>query len=304
MSRPMAEDDRYILARYAGAEPPAPDWYREAMAACPASDFVNVDGARIEYLAWGEPGKPGLLLVHGGWAHAHWWAHLAPMLATSHRVAALSLSGMGGSDRRGAYSIAQHADEMRAVVLAAGLDAAGAPVAAGHSFGGAPTVLAAADPARWLSAAIVIDASVNMVRSQANQGMRSPLRPPFPTLEDGLARYRLMPPQACANDYIADGIARRSFRAVEGGLGWAFDNDYGAKVTLTDSRINLKRAQVPVATIYGDRSLIVTDEILEGLRRDAPEMPLIGIPDAGHHVMIDQPLATVAALRAVLALRS
>ncbi|MFS0735803.1 alpha/beta hydrolase [Sphingomonas sp. 1P06PA] len=297
-------DDRYILARYAGAVPPAPEWYAAAMAACPAPAFVEVDGARIEYLTWGEIGAPGLLLVHGGWAHAHWWAHLAPMLATGRRVAALSLSGMGGSDRRNAYSIAQHADEMRAVVRAAALDAAGAPAAAGHSFGGAPTVLAAADPEPWLSAAIVIDASVNMVRSEANQGMRSPPRPPFATLEDGLARYRLMPPQACANDYIADGIARRSFRPVDGGLGWAFDNDYGAKVTLTDSRINLKRAQIPIATIYGDRSLIVTDEILEGLRRDAPDMPLIGIPDAGHHVMIDQPLATVAALRAVLALLS
>ena len=31
-----------------------------------------------------------------------------------------------------------------------------------------------------------------------------------------------------------------------------------------------------------------------------PEVPLFAIPDCGHHVMIDQPLALVAALRALL----
>lgn len=300
MTRP--DDDRYILRRYGGEVPPAPDWYRAAMAACPAAERVTVEGASIAYLAWGERGAPGLLLVHGGWAHAHWWAPIAPMLAMNNRVAALSLSGMGQSDRRPHYSIALYARELRAVAEAAGLCAAGPPVVVGHSFGAAPTVAAAADVDPWMRAAIVADASIDMVASGAPAMMVMLERPPFPMLEDGLARYRLMPPQPCANDFIVDGIARTSFRSVEGGFAWAFDPLMGGRITLTDSRMNLRRAQVPVAMLYGDDSLIVTDAILEGLRRDAPAMPLIGIPGAGHHIMLDQPIATAAAIRAVIAM--
>jgi hypothetical protein len=35
-------------------------------------------------------------------------------------------------------------------------------------------------------------------------------------------------------------------------------------------------------------------------RLTPPESPWIVIPDAGHHVMVDQPLALLAALRSVM----
>src|SRR3712207_9584205 len=50
-------------------------------------------------------GKPGLLFLHGNGAHADWWSFIAPFFADTHRVAALSWSGMGGSDHRERYSI-------------------------------------------------------------------------------------------------------------------------------------------------------------------------------------------------------
>jgi len=53
---------------------------------------------------------------------------------------------------------------------------------------------------------------------------------------------------------------------------------------------------------FGDRSLLMTRERLALLRSAAPaHAPWIVIPDAGHHIMVDQPLALVAALRALLA---
>lgn len=43
-------------------------------------------------------------------------------------------------------------------------------------------------------------------------------------------------------------------------------------------------------------------DMLEEARQTLPAgTPMIAIPDAAHHVPIDQPLALVAALRAVLA---
>ncbi len=80
--------------------PDAPAWFKRALARLPERTFVEVDGARIETLIWGERGRPGLLLLHGNGAHADWYSFIAPFLARMHRVVTLSWSGMGGSDWR------------------------------------------------------------------------------------------------------------------------------------------------------------------------------------------------------------
>ena len=53
----------------------------------------------------------------------------------------------------------------------------------------------------------------------------------YPTLEAGIARFRLAPPQTCENLFIADYIARNSLREVEGadgkpGYSWRFDPQF------------------------------------------------------------------------------
>jgi pimeloyl-ACP methyl ester carboxylesterase len=54
--------------------------------------------------------------------------------------------------------------------------------------------------------------------------------------------------------------------------------------------------------MYGDRSALVTpDTLLRSLASLPRGTPSIAIPDAAHHVLIDQPLALTSALRALLA---
>ena len=74
-----------------------------------------MDGAAIHYLAWGEPGRRGMVFVHGGGAHAHWWTHVAARFADDFRVLAIDLSGHGDSDHRPGYSLDQWTDEVVAV---------------------------------------------------------------------------------------------------------------------------------------------------------------------------------------------
>ena len=74
----MAEADRAHLppevlsplSPFTGEKPPAPAWFDWAIAQEPERTFVTSGGARIESLAWGERGKPGLLFVHGASANA------------------------------------------------------------------------------------------------------------------------------------------------------------------------------------------------------------------------------------------
>ena len=96
-----------LLAPFQGAPPPTPAWFDAAIAQAPERTMITVEGANIELLTWGEVGKPGLLLLHGNGAHADWWSFIAPFFAKDWRVAAISWSGMGGSDWRPASTAAK-----------------------------------------------------------------------------------------------------------------------------------------------------------------------------------------------------
>ena len=64
------------------ALPGAPEWFTRALVVPFADERVTVEGADVHFLAWGEPGRRGLVFVHGGGAHAHWWTHVAATFAT------------------------------------------------------------------------------------------------------------------------------------------------------------------------------------------------------------------------------
>ena len=313
MSDPVLAVDQRLrapLAQFHGDRPPAPAWFDEALAQAPERTFTLVEGAQIETLAWGERGRPGLLLVHGGRANADWWPHVAPMLATDHRVAALSLSGNGRSDWREHYSIVQFAREMTAVARATGLYDAGQPIFVAHSFGSRPTFAACADADMAPRAAVVVDSAVSAPDAPDFVPPPPHESPVSATQEQALARFRLMPPQPCDNPFILDYIARQSLKPVSragGGEGWTWRFDPfglpkldGAERTEADAA--LRAVRCPLAFLYGEHSAIVRPDNLAYTRSLAPpDTPFVEMKDAAHHVFLDQPLAFVESLRELLA---
>ena len=319
------------LAPFKGQSPAAPAWFHEAVARRPERKLVPVAGADIELLVWGELGAPGLILVHGNSAHADWWSFIAPFLADRYRVAALSLSGMGGSDWRDTYSFPTFATEIHECAKAAGLyEAPVKPIYVGHSFGGAQAFYSAAHHPDRMRACLLVDTGFGgpptpeelaQWEAEERAAGRNPGRlrgPPmrgaankvYPTLEKALTRFRFMPPQVPGNLYIADFIARRSLKpaALPDGTGqgwtWRFDPGLWTKLDRAGmTAIDGESVTVPMAHIHGDRSEII--------RRHGPgsprahfiplSVPRIIIPDSEHHIMVDQPLALVAAMRAILA---
>jgi pimeloyl-ACP methyl ester carboxylesterase len=310
------------LAPFAGAKPPAPIWFDEAIAQAPERSLVMVEGAKIELLAWGEVGRPGLIFVHGNSAHADWWSFIAPFLADTYRVAALSLSGMGDSDWRPTYTFETFASEIWECARAAGLyEAAQRPIYIGHSFGGSQVFYSAAVHPERMRAGLLLDTGFGGPptreqeeewRREAEQSgetrWRGPAHRVYPTLEAALARFRFMPPQEPGNLFIADYIARRSLKRAPmpdgAGEGWTWKFDPFLWSKLDRSAMNElnPRGAPPIAQIFGDRSAIMR-------RREAgfrslvvpPGVPAVAIPDSEHHIMVDQPLALVAALRTILA---
>jgi pimeloyl-ACP methyl ester carboxylesterase len=202
------------LAPYAGEVPPAPAWFSGAVGVRPERSVVQVEGARIELLAWGTRGRPGLLLLHGNGANADWWSWIAPFFAETHRVAAISWSGMGGSDWRADYTAELFAREAFAGAEAAGLfEAATKPVFVGHSFGGFPMLVAAATGGERLAGVVSVDSPVRRPEAQW-RGPPQRHRPNnvYPTLRRRSPASASRPPQDCETPYIADHIARASLK--------------------------------------------------------------------------------------------
>ena len=288
-----------VMASSESGHPAAPPpWFSAAMTAPAGDGTVTVDGAVIAYRTWGDRGDSGLVLVHGGAAHAHWWDHIAPLLAGDRRVVALDLSGHGDSGRRSGYNLDVWASEILAVAESAGITQP--PVVIGHSMGGFVALRAASLYGSRLAGAVAIDSPVRDItpeeRAAREQRAFGPLRV-YPSREAAIARFHPIPDQPTL-PYIAAHIAATSIRPVEGGWSWKFDPLIFARHQLTpalltrlDCRVALFRAE------HGILSPQQSEVMYDRLGRLAP---VIEIPAAGHHVMLDQPIALITGLRTLL----
>ena len=281
---------------------PAPVWFDKALAAEPEEREVVVDGTAIRYLSWGDATKPGLVFVHGGAAHAHWWSFIAPLFTSEWHAVAIHLSGMGDSGRRENYSHEMWAKEVMAVADDAGFP--GPPVVVGHSLGGMVTIQTAATFGDRLAGAVIVDAPVRRPSPESEEG-RSGHAFKMPGVYDAkqqaVSHFALVPRQPCENDYIVDYIASKSVHETPDGWTWKFDPNIfdGTLVALRDQ---LTSVGCRVALFTGERSVVVppdTAAYMYELMGDVS--PVVEIPEAHHHLMLDQPLAFVAALRTLLA---
>src|SRR5690242_1131914 len=204
--------------------PDAPGWFRRALAVPFDDGDLTVDGATVHYLSWGEPGRRGLVFVHGGGAHAHWWTHVAATFAAQFRVVALDLSGHGDSVHREHYDLEQWTDEVIAVADAGAIT--GPPVVIGHSMGGFVTIATAARHAEALSGVIVCDSPVTEPDPEIGAyHLREAFGRPrtYESVDEAVARFRTVPGQEHYLDYVIDHVARRSLRRVADGWQWKFD---------------------------------------------------------------------------------
>ena len=307
------QDDGSTSQACTQLSPDAPAWFSAAWATAPERDRVRVDGADIATRAWGERTAPTLVLVHGGAAHARWWDGLGPLLARDHRVVAVDLSGHGDSDWRDSYRAQQWAEE----VLAAGVHCGGVgpPTVVGHSMGGFVTIVLAASHGVDLAGAIVLDAPVRRPDPESEEGRDGNMfRAPkiYPDLETAVAHFHLVPPQPCSNHWLVDAVARSSLRQTPDGWRWKFDprvfTDRHGPSQPSDFSEQLGQVACRVAVVNGQLSAIVDADVrahMASLLAGAPAaqagVPVVDVPEAHHHLMLDQPLATITAIRAVLA---
>ena len=291
------------LAQYNGARPPAPDWFGRALDTPYETGTSQADGKQVVWKAWGQRGQPGLILIHGGVAHKQWWDAIGPFLARRRRVVALDLTGMGDSDWRDEYHMELYADEVRAAGEDGGAFDAGKPFIAGHSFGGFVTMMATMAYGDALKGAIVLDSPIKPPEEQRSSSPPQRGGKVYDSFDYALTRFRLLPNQPCDNDFLLDHIARESLRPEQHGWIWKFDPNLWQKLAYTrrDPVEMLKRIACPIAFVRGAQSELVTDEVWGFMKAVFKDAPMVSVPEARHHLILDQPLAVVTALDALFA---
>ncbi len=277
----------------------APQWFSDAVAIKPVESDIEVLGASIHVRSWGEEDLPGVVLVHGGAAHSGWWDHVAPFLARGHRVVALDLSGHGDSAWREDYKVEYWSAEVLAVAEASNF--IHPPVLIGHSMGGWVCMDAAKGDAR-IAGVAVIDTPLRSPSPEqtAARDKRAfgPLKV-YAALDEALVRFRTVPDQADSLPYVMDHVARGSVREVDGGWSWKFDPSMFGSARPSPELLRSVRCRA--ALFRAERGMVTQDVASDMYEMFGRSAPVIEIPLAGHHVMLDQPLPLVSGLLTLLA---
>jgi pimeloyl-ACP methyl ester carboxylesterase len=263
----------------------------------PRDGFVRANGVRLHYLEWGDLGRPVLLLLHGGSAHAHWWDFFSQELCDRYRLVALDLRGHGDSERpfSANYSLQALAADVSAFAEALGL---GRLSLCGHSLG-ALVALQFGGCGAELGALVVIDSRLGIGRRSARllDALGRFPEPVYADAEDAVRRFRLLPAATSAPSHVLERMARFGVRRREDGS-WVLKFDRRSLVDTRPCDLSAVAAQIrcPVLVVRGARSEIVSAAALADFRRCAAPVSFLEIPDAHHHVMLDQPVALARAV--------
>jgi pimeloyl-ACP methyl ester carboxylesterase len=262
---------------------------------------ISVRGLGLHVLEWGDPDRSGVLLLHGGAAHAHWWDPVAVALAGGRHVVALDQRGHGESEwaRPPAYGTQDFAADLLGVLDALGWTRA---IMVGHSMGGHNAIATAAWHPDSVRALVIVDSRPTIPAERLAQMKERGVRPPrrHPTVEVAVAAFRLLPPDTVADPDLLAHLARASVAWRDGAVSLRFDPACYAAREPVDGWPLLSRIVAPTLVVRGERSPILPRPMAERLCAEIPGARLVEVPDAYHHVVLDQPGVVAQAIEEFL----
>ncbi len=261
------------------------------------SRAIRVNGLRLHLLEWGVPGRPGLCLLHGGAAHAHWFDLIIPAFVDRFHVVSLDQRGHGESEWAvpPAYTTQHFAGDIAGLFDALGWRQA---AVVGHSMGGHNAMGFAAWHAERVSALVVADARPALPEDRLRKMRERGARPPrlHPTAEAAVAAFKLLPPETAADPRLLAHLGRVGIVARSGGWTYRFDPACNQLRGPVDAWPLLSSITAPTLLLRGDGSPIMTREMAERMEATLPRASYVEIAGAWHHLTLDQPAATMRAI--------
>ena len=269
-----------------------------------SSRRIAVTGLTLHALEWANPGAPGLLFLHGGAAHAHWFDRVIAPFTRRYHVLALDQRGHGES---GWPSPPAYATEDFVADLAAVMDELGwrRATLVGHSMGGANSMALAAWHPERVERLVVVDSRpsipperLGVMHERGKRALRTPRRHPNP--ESAMASFRLLPRETNADPLVLKHVARSGIVERDGGWSYRFDPAANSSRRPQDLWPHLSRITAPTLLVRAALSPILTPEMLTKMTDAIPDVRAVEVPDAYHHVTLDRPEAFVASVSGFL----
>jgi pimeloyl-ACP methyl ester carboxylesterase len=258
---------------------------------------LQVGGVALHALEWGPAGRSGVLLLHGGAAHAHWFDAVAATLAECRHVVALDQRGHGESEwaRPPAYATQDFARDLVEVLDGLGWATA---VLVGHSMGGHNAIGCAAWRPERVRGLVVVDSRPAIPAERLAQMRERGARPHrrHPTVEAAVVAFRLLPPDTSADSALLSHLARESVAWRDGAVSLRFDPAcYAARVPV-DGWPLLREIVAPTLVVRGELSPILPRAMAERLCDEVRGARLVEVAGAYHHLVLDRPEAFAKAL--------
>lgn len=284
------------------------------MSGCEDYEFPSADGRLCLYACHYPGDGPPLLMMHGLTRSSSDFGGLAEHLAGRHQVVVPDQRGRGRSEYDSApenYVPAVYCADMAGLVQRLGLDR---PVLIGTSMGGLMAmVMASMNPQGYRG--VVLNDIGPVIEQEGLDRIASYVggADSIATWQDAAEYCRqtngIAFPHYGEQDWMA--FAERLFREGAGGVPeLAYDPAISAGVQTEEASTSTvppdlwqsweAMAQVPVLTLRGELSDILSAATLEEMGRRHPAMRAVTVPGIGHAPMLDEP-AALEAIEAFLA---
>jgi pimeloyl-ACP methyl ester carboxylesterase len=273
----------------------------------PASQAIDVNGLRVHYLDWGNPGAPPVVCVHGYTSSAQAFNALARRFHDRYHFVAMDVRGHGESawSPAGAYQYRDQVSDLAAVVDKLGLSRF---TLIGTSMGGIIAMAyAGAHPDR-LTHLVINDIGPDVeVGSQRITLMVGSRPDEFGTLDDAMAYRRQMSPIVAGRTLddqreLALGVLRQR---PDGRWIWKMDPAYiqqRVKIGPPERPAlwpALERVTCPTLVVWGSDSDVLSEAQARRMVDTLADGELVTVPGVGHAPTLVEP-AVVTALERFL----
>lgn len=252
------------------------------------------DAIDLAYEAFGAPGKPVLLLIHGGTASRRAWDLVTPDLRAGYRIIAVDLRGHGQSPVPSAgYSAPQLKADVNRLIDKLGLERI---TLVGHSLGGMTAILLAASRPDVVERLILLNAPVTPNAIHALTGLASRVHSPgFFPLSQAFIEEWSPPPLGLPAVTLA---TQRAHLLALHEVVW---KQMFGELARTDITTALKEVKQPTLILWGAKDGLLGPAQHQQLQAGIANSRLVVIDDAGHSPHTATPARVAAEIAAFAA---